>query len=137
MIKIYTDGGSRGNPGPAATGVVIIFPDGTIKKTGSFLGNTTNNVAEYSAVKEAYEYLLNNYSVINEELYFYLDSLLVASQLSGLYKIKDSTLFKLASAIKSLEKNFQKQPRYAHIPREKNKDADALVNQVLDANINK
>lgn len=135
MIKIFTDGGSRGNPGPAATGVVIIFPDNSEARFGSFLGTATNNVAEYSAVKEALIFLTKNHSGKNQEVVFFLDSLLVASQLSGLYKIKDQTLQNLATSIKALEKEWGKPPRYTHIPREKNKDADLIVNQILDQNL--
>lgn len=135
MITIYTDGGSRGNPGPAATGIVITLQDNRLIKTGSYLGIATNNVAEYSAVKEAFEYLLKNFSVNRGPVEFFLDSLLVASQLSGIYKIKDPTLAKFAASIKLFEKSWGKTCRYTHIPREKNKLADALVNEILDKNL--
>jgi len=129
MIQISCDGGARGNPGPAAYGFVV-KEDGKIVKNGlGCIGIATNNFAEYTAVIEALKWLENNYS--EKDLEFYLDSNLVVSQLSGIYKIKNSKIRELIFKIRELETSFG-QIRYNHIPREQNKQADHLVNQALD-----
>ena len=132
-IKIYTDGGSRGNPGEAAIGVVAYNKeDGSrlteIKKA---IGVATNNIAEYTAVLEALDWVINTYK--QSDLEFYLDSELVVRQLSGIYKVKDPNLkviyLKIRQKIIELGSNIT----FESIPREKNKEADALVNEALDA----
>jgi ribonuclease HI len=130
---IHTDGGARGNPGPAATGIVIEFPGKKIEK-GYFLGTATNNVAEYSAVKQALEFLLKEME--RGEVAFFLDSELVVKQLTGVYKIKDHTLQKLAGDIQSKMKEWGRVITFTHVPRNQNKEADAMVNKVLDQNLN-
>src|SRR3970040_888343 len=118
MIQISCDGGARGNPGPAAYGFVV-KEDGKIVKNGlGYIGIATNNFAEYTAVIEALKWLENNYS--EKDLEFYLDSNLVVSQLSGIYKIKNSKIRELIFKIRELETSFG-QIRYNHIPREQNK----------------
>lgn len=133
MIIIHTDGGARGNPGPAAIGIVINNPKKPLVSLGKFLGNTTNNVAEYTAVLEALLFLLKEYSAgEREEVSFLLDSQLVERQLNGVYKIKDSTLFSLAKVIKEKIGEWGKKITFTHIPREQNREADKIVNQTLD-----
>lgn len=135
-INIFTDGGARGNPGPAAIGFVVMTGNGkAIFKTGKPLGHATNNVAEYSAVVAALEWLTGNgkaigsqYSTIN----FYSDSQLMVNQLKGLYKIKNLGLQKLIIQVRTLENQLNKKYFYHLIPREKNSLADSLVNQTLD-----
>lgn len=133
---VHTDGGARGNPGPAAIGVVI--EDGAkkiIKKFGRQIGEATNNVAEYTAVKEALKAMKSlELRTENEkiEIFFYLDSTLVVNQLNGLFKIKDPTLRQLNTAIRILEQEVGGVVRYSPVPREQNKHADLLVNQALD-----
>jgi ribonuclease HI len=133
-IEIYTDGGARGNPGPAGIGIVIKDDKETIFSHRSYIGRATNNIAEYQAVLKAFDWLvknrhrLANFSRIN----CYLDSLLIASQLSGHYKIKAPHLATLAAAIKKKEKQLPIRVLYHHIARSKNTEADALVNQALD-----
>ncbi len=132
-LTIYTDGGARGNPGPAASGAVI---DGLAGKPreicGKYLGETTNNVAEYMAVVIAYERILQeDIDPQNFELNFFMDSLLVNKQLLGEYKIKNPNLAILIQQIKAKEKLFGK-VTYQHIRREFNKLADREVNRVLD-----
>lgn len=130
---INTDGGARGNPGPAAVGIVInkFLENNTteIIKIGKYIGATTNNIAEYTALIEALKAAREQKGTNLECL---LDSELVVKQLNGQYKVKDVNLNKLWHEIKTLEKLFQK-VSYTHIPREQNKQADKIVNEVLDS----
>lgn len=129
-LIIYTDGASRGNPGPASYGFSIRNEKGRILyEEGKYLGITTNNFAEYSAVLSALEYVENEMRD-TKEISFLMDSKLVVEQLSGRYKIKSPNLKPLISKIKELEENLV--ISYKHIPREFNKDADFLANQALD-----
>lgn len=132
-IIVYTDGGARGNPGPAAIGVVIGPPAGG-KKYCEKIGYTTNNVAEYQAVIFALKklrVLLGKKEVKSVEVEIRLDSELVVKQLNGRNKIKDSDLQPLFLEIWNSKQDF-KNVSFIHIPREKNKEADKLVNQALD-----
>lgn len=137
-IIIHTDGGSRGNPGPAAVGIYISDSNNNeIIKIKSKIGVSTNNVAEYTAVITALEWLHNNYRIIelsNYRIEFFLDSLLAVNQLNGIFKIKDPNLKKLIIKIKNMEKDFSGGIRYVHISREENTIADGLVNDALDNN---
>lgn len=134
MVKIFTDGGARGNPGPAAIGVYIVDEkDNKIFGFGKKIGFATNNVAEYTAVIEALSWALENKNVIsNKTLKFYLDSNLVVSQLRGLFKIKNAKLRELLFKIREQEAALNLQIEYFHIPREENKIADTFVNDALD-----
>jgi ribonuclease HI len=130
-LLIYTDGGARGNPGPAAIGVAIYElgrPGDPIKTLGKVLGTTTNNEAEYKAVIAALE---EAKLLKAETLEFLLDSELVVKQLSGKYKIRQPRLADLAMDAFRLMNSF-KSVTFKHIPREKNKLADQLVNDALD-----
>lgn len=135
-LIIFTDGGARGNPGPAASGVVI---DGLAGKErlicGKYLGETTNNVAEYTAVLLALETALKETGsqAQDYQINFFTDSLLVAKQLSGVYKIKNENLRKIIVEIKKLEQSFAL-VTYQHVPRERNREADREVNRILDQN---
>ncbi|MEK7626724.1 MAG: ribonuclease HI family protein [Patescibacteria group bacterium] len=128
-LVIYTDGGARGNPGPAAIGVVV-----GEKGYGEAIGNTTNNVAEYKAVifglKKA-KSLLGGKKAAEAEIEVRADSELVVSQLNGDYKIKEDNLKPLFIDVWNLRQDF-KSVSFIHIPREKNREADRLVNQALD-----
>lgn len=129
-VLLYADGGSRGNPGPSATGYVL-FDDqeNILQQSGEYLGITTNNQAEYQAVKlglEKAKQLGARYVDV------YLDSLLVVNQMKGVYKVKNRDLWPIHEAIKELREHFQ-EVTFSHIPRELNKLADAEVNKVLDA----
>lgn len=122
-IIIYTDGGARGNPGPAAIGVVL-----GNQEYRKFLGELTNNQAEYEAIifsLERARELGSDYLEIN------LDSELVYKQLIGKYKVKHKNMLTLYQKVSKLLKDFQS-VQFNHIPREKNKLADKLVNQALD-----
>jgi ribonuclease HI len=137
-LIIHADGGSRGNPGPAACGVVIEDEQGKqIAKLGKSLGVRTNNQAEYSGVIAALELIKNILLAKNKVslLDFYLDSDLIVNQLSGKYKIKSPELAALAIKAKNLEKEISVSVTYKYIPREQNKTADKIVNQVLDSKI--
>lgn len=129
--KLYTDGGSRGNPGPSASGVVILdMDDNVVKKDGEYLGITTNNQAEYQALK----YGLEQAKELGvRELTVYMDSLLVVNQMNGTYKVKNRDLWPIHQAAKDLSSSFA-DINYVHVPRELNSIADGLVNDTLDAN---
>lgn len=136
MIKVYTDGGARGNPGPAAVGVFALNENNkVIGGFGEPIGIATNNVAEYKAVIKALDYIIENKNQLkgDGEIYFYLDSELVCKQLNGLYKVKDPNLRSLLFQIREKEIAFFG-IKYFHIPREQNKEADKLVNKALDKN---
>jgi ribonuclease HI len=134
-LIIFTDGGARGNPGPAAVGVVIKNHRGEkIKGFGQTIGETTNNVAEYQAVISALTCLAENPEIINgiKTINFFLDSTLVVNQLNGKFKIKDAKLKNLIIKVKDFERKFSQTFFYHFVPRTKNYQADALVNQALD-----
>lgn len=129
MIEVFCDGGARGNPGPAAYGFVVKQNGTIIHEESDFLGIGTNNFAEYTALIKALEYLTQKYH--REEVNFFLDSLLVVNQMSGLYKIKSASIRELVIKVRELESNF-KSVSYNHVPRSMNKEADKLVNFALD-----
>lgn len=136
ILKIFCDGGARGNPGPAAGAFVAIDKNKVIKKSSIFLNETTNNVAEYEAVILALSWVAGNSSTLSyETIIFVLDSQLVAKQLTGEYKIKTLHLKKLATKAKALEKKINKRIFYKNVRRDKNKLADSLVNKSIDENI--
>ncbi|MCL4382826.1 ribonuclease HI family protein [Patescibacteria group bacterium] len=132
-LRIYCDGGSRGNPGPAASAIVIKEGRETIYKESAFLKVSTNNVAEYYAVLMAFKWLLKNSNDILT-IDFVLDSQLAAKQLAGVYKIKSQNLLPLITKVKKAEKSLKAKITYVWTPREKNKEADRLVNLELDKN---
>ena len=130
-VTIHTDGGSRGNPGPAAIGVVIELANNDKKTISSTIGNTTNNIAEYTALHAAIDYMLQNYKTCEVEAEFFLDSELIVRQMNKIYKVKDSTLKTMYEAIQVKLLSFAK-VSFTHVYRENNKEADALVNSALD-----
>lgn len=134
VLHVYTDGGARGNPGPAAIGVVFIGENKEIGQISKTIGVATNNVAEYRAVLEGFSWLISNFKQIGgyEKIHFFLDSQLVVSQLNGLFKVKNANLRDLLFKIREKEAELSKEVFYSHIPREKNRIADKLVNKALD-----
>lgn len=128
MIKIYCDGGSRGNPGPAASAFAVYEGERLIYSESRFLGCATNNVAEYSALVMALEWVSKNVSSAVEII---LDSELVKKQMTGEYRIKSSGLRELAERAKALEKA-SGGVVYSHTQRAGNQEADRLVNRELD-----
>lgn len=131
-IIIYCDGGSRGNPGPAASAFVVTNNDKLFFKGSKFLGIETNNVAEYTAVSIAVDWLINE--KINSEIIFNLDSQLVERQLNGFYKIKNEKLKVLADQIKNKIKTSNLNIKFRWGYRSDNTLADDLVNEELDNN---
>lgn len=130
-LVVHTDGGARGNPGPAAVGVVIRGNGKTIAAFGKKIGEATNNVAEYSAVIEALKEVKRLRQ--NVAVSFFLDSTLVVHQLNGLFKIKQPHLRELLVKVRELEGEVGGVIRYSAVPREQNTQADALVNEALDS----
>lgn len=129
-VKLYADGGSRGNPGPSSLGYVILdMNDHIVVKKGTYLGITTNNQAEYQALKAGMEEASR---MRVQKLHVYMDSLLVINQMLGKFKVKNRDLWPLYTAIKELSTTF-KQVSYTHVPRALNKLADGAVNEALDA----
>ncbi len=128
-LKIYTDGGARGNPGPAGIGAVAYDTKGkVIFEISQYLGETTNNQAEYRALLKAVEKAKN---IGAKEVDFYLDSELVVKQLNREYKVRNKDLQPLFVQVYNLSLSFKK-ISFTHIPREKNKEADKLANQAMD-----
>lgn len=133
---VYTDGGARGNPGPAAVGVVLYHGDELIHEFGKVISNTTNNVAEYTALIQAFR-CIEKRGLEPATVEFRLDSELVVKQMLGLYRVKDENLKSLKVLVDDLmmallRKGCQ-QITFKHVPRSENKKADRLVNQALDA----
>jgi len=129
MIKatLHTDGGARGNPGPAGIGVVLEF-SGQKKYFKKFIGHATNNQAEYQAVILGLEQAKQ---LGADEVDVFLDSELVQQQLSGNYKVKNQDLASLFVKVWNLQQGFKK-VKYTHVYRTDNKEADKLVNQAID-----
>lgn len=131
-LVIYTDGASRGNPGPASYGFTISDEKGKlIHEEGEYIGKATNNVAEYTAVLKSLQWVVKKYED-KVEVALFADSKLVAEQLSGRFKVKSSHLKPIIEQIKFLSIELGG-VIYSHIPREKNKEADRLANQALDS----
>ncbi|MBI3290668.1 ribonuclease HI family protein [Candidatus Falkowbacteria bacterium] len=126
-ITIHTDGGARGNPGPAGIGAVLEF-DGRQKTFKKYIGHATNNQAEYQAVILALE---KAKEISAGELDIFLDSELVQQQLSQKYKVKNQDLALLFIKVWNLSLNFKK-VKYIHVRRNDNKLADKLVNEAID-----
>lgn len=134
-LRIYTDGGSRGNPGPSALGVYIENGHGLfLDEIGKTLGINTNNFAEYSAIVEGLSWAFSHKAKMPKlvRISFFMDSNLAASQLNGLYKIKNPILRELLFSVKQKEAELGIPISYTHIPREQNKKADRMVNLALD-----
>ncbi len=128
-IKLYGDGGSRGNPGPSAGGFVILDLDETvIHSNGKYLGVTTNNQAEYHSLKGGLESALKGGARI---VHVYMDSMLVVNQMKGIFKIRNRDLWPIHQAIVELVTYFER-VTFTHVPRELNKLADSVVNETLD-----
>lgn len=130
-LQIYTDGGARGNPGPAGIGVVIkdLATGETVEELSSYLGETTNNQAEYQAailgLKRAVELGAQSVELI-------ADSELLIRQCTGIYKVKNADLAKRFLELKNFETQLGGRVKYRHVKREHNKRADALANQAMD-----
>jgi len=128
---IFSDGGARGNPGPAAIAFLILSETGEVLTTNSwFIGSHTNNQAEYKALIAALESALD---LSAEEATCHLDSELVTKQITGEYRVKNSELRKMWNKVQKLKRRFKK-ISFAHVPRTNVhiQKVDALVNETLD-----
>jgi len=127
--KLFTDGGARGNPGPAAIGAILF--DGKnhqIASVKKYIGETTNNQAEYQALLAGLRLALEHKV---SSIHCYLDSELVVKQVQGIYRVKEPTLQSLVSQVKSYRSQFRSFS-ISHVARKYNAQADALVNEALD-----
>jgi ribonuclease HI len=132
-IFVHIDGGSRGNPGPAAYGVAFETAQGEpIASFGKYIGKTTNNVAEYHGLLAALEYALGNEHL---RLRVLTDSQLMARQIAGQYKVRSSDLLPLFEKAKRLISQFESFS-IRHVYREENQEADRLANEAMDAAAN-
>lgn len=134
-IKVFTDGGARGNPGPSAIGVYVANGRGEkIAGFGKVIGIATNNIAEYRAVIEALSWIIENKKDFEEtaRIHFFLDSKLVCSQIIGIFKVKNANLRNLLFEVRAREAQINFPIYYKHIPREENTKADQFVNEALD-----
>lgn len=132
-ITIYTDGGSKGNPGPSSIGVVLNY-GGKTKEYGEQIGKTTNNIAEYTAVIFALKklkHLIGKDEAGESEVLIKSDSELLVSQLNGEYKVKNEKIKKLFIDVWNLKQDFG-DVEFKLVPRGENKKADQLVNRALD-----
>jgi ribonuclease HI len=138
-FTITADGGARGNPGPAGSGAVVKDEHQKIvAEISRFLGHTTNNVAEYTALVAAFEALSTKLgpeqsreAIVN----VFMDSKLIIEQMKGKWKVKHPNMKPLHARASTLAKNF-KTVTFAHIPREENGEADALANEAMDRGSN-
>jgi ribonuclease HI len=129
--RLSTDGGSRGNPGPAAYAYVLEADDGTVLDArGEAIGVTTNNVAEYRALVEG---LRRAVEVGVDELEVVSDSELIVKQMQGEYRVKNEALRELFDEASALARRVGRE-KYTAVRREHNELADSLVNEALDAN---
>lgn len=131
-ITVFGDGGSRGNPGEAAYGFVVLDEKNTVLfQEGKKIGIASNNVAEYFSVISALKWIEKNLKEV-EVVTFFLDSLLVASQMNGKFKVKHPDMKHLYLKAKQIENRLGAKVFYNQVPRAKNKIADKLVNDALD-----
>ena len=136
VFSVHTDGGARGNPGPAAVGVYIHDEKGKeVVRFGKKIGETTNNVAEYQAVIIALKWLEENLKEKIGGIKFYLDSSLVVNQLNGLFKIKENHLRELIIKVRELEQKIGGNVSYHYVSRNENAVADSLVNASLNSSV--
>ncbi len=131
--KLYTDGGARGNPGPGGVGYVLVIKGRKTVKKGNYVGRVTNNQAEYMALRDGLERARKEGV---RSINCFLDSELVVKQMKGEYRVKNSGLIDLADEVKGLIEEFDL-VKFIHIAREKNKEADKLVNLAIDRYLRK
>jgi len=138
-IVIYADGGSRGNPGPSGAGAVVFDETGKVlAEVSKFIGNTTNNVAEYTAIIEG---LLAAKKVVGKShrkipVEIRMDSELVIRQMIGRYKVKHPNLKPLHNKVMGIIGEDFQNITYTHVPRDKNAHADRLANEAMDRGAN-
>ncbi len=135
-ITLHTDGGARGNPGPAGAGAVAYDEKGgTVKEASEYLGERTNNYAEYYAVAMGLEMIAKHFGK-NQckglDVSVKMDSELICKQLNNEYQVKEETLFPLYIRVHNLQVSTFPHVSFAHVPRAENKRADALANEAMD-----
>ncbi len=132
----FTDGAARGNPGEAGIGILIKDEQDSVKAAlKKYLGKTTNNVAEYTALLTLVEYLRNSETLHCSELAVNTDSELMTRQMNGEYKVKDADLKLLYQKVKLQLASAPFTFTIRHVPRSQNKEADALANEAIDQKI--
>ncbi|MDE2071208.1 MAG: ribonuclease HI family protein [Patescibacteria group bacterium] len=136
-LIVYTDGGARGNPGPAGIGVVITDEQGVVlHECNAYIGETTNNVAEYEALIRALEDLQMFGDVLRTvPVEVRMDSELIVRQMQGAYKVKEPSLKERFGKVAALKLSHVPNLTFTHILREKNTRADELVNEAIDARL--
>ena len=130
-LTIYTDGASRNNPGEAGAGVFIVQDGKPVERIARYLGTTTNNIAEYTAAIIGLEHAAKAGA---RKVKLFADSELMVKQINGLYKVKNEGLKPLHTKVKGLIARIGS-VEVQYIPREKNKEADALANKAIDEKI--
>lgn len=133
QATLFSDGGARGNPGPAGIGYVITRQNEEDVAVGKYIGETTNNQAEYQALLAG---LSRARDIGIKRLMCFLDSELVVRQIGGVYRVRDADLLPLYEEVCELVSEFEK-VEFTHVPREKNKKADKLVNEAIDKALDK
>lgn len=134
QFTIFADGGARGNPGPAGSGAIVRDQNGeAVIRVSEFLGHTTNNVAEYTAILRALEQLhqMLGDEAAQADVVIKMDSQLVVKQMGGEYRIKHPNLQPLAARVQELGNLFHS-VSFSHVYREHNKEADKLANDAMD-----
>lgn len=132
-LTAFTDGAARGNPGNAGIGIVIKDGEGkTIHTIKQYIGNTTNNIAEYTALITLLEFIKQSETLRCTELVVKTDSELMARQINGTYKVKDADLKLLFQKVKLLLHTAPYRFTIEHIPRSLNHEADRLANEAID-----
>ena len=129
ILRIYTDGGSKGNPGPASIGIIFYLNNKVVFKHKESIGVATNNDAEYLALIKALEQAIR-YTLHATRIEFYSDSRLMVNQVKGLFKVKNGKIKEYILKIRGLEQEINLPISYHLIPSEQNSEADLLVNQV-------
>ncbi len=135
-LTLYTDGGARGNPGPAGAGAVVLDESGkTVKEVSKYLGHQTNNYAEYQAVILGLETIKKHFGTPQSKqlhIEVKMDSELICKQLNGEYQIKEETLFPLYITVHNLLVSTFPHVTFTHIPRAENSRADRMANEAMD-----
>lgn len=129
-VTVYTDGGSRNNPGHAGIGALATRSDEQLFALSEYIGIQTNNWAEYQGAIRALEELAQR-DLTKEHVEIRMDSMLVVQQMMGNWKIKEPTLKPQAAKLRGLMEQFSA-VTFTHVPREQNSEADALVNKAID-----
>ena len=132
VVKIFTDGGSRGNPGPAAVGISFQMGNEEVSSISEYIGEKTNNIAEYQAFLTSLNYITSNSLIVNDGAQWFLDSKLVVEQLNNRWKVKDLNIRVIWQECQEKLNSLSFPYSIQYVPREENVRADQLVNIALD-----